>query len=63
MTDTRPALNRTVTFRGPSGRPVVRVGSLPAGLAFLAGLVFFPRLTALAILAAWLGRVSPSIDG
>lgn len=63
MTDTRPALHRTVTFRSPSGRPVLQVGSLPAALAFLVGLIFFPRLTALATLAAWLGRISPSTEG
>jgi len=63
MTDPRPTLNRTVTFRSPSGRPVVRVGLLPAALAGLAVLVFFPRVTALALLAAWLRRMSLSIDG
>ncbi|MBP1631972.1 MAG: hypothetical protein H6Q11_260 [Acidobacteria bacterium] len=63
MTNPRPTLNRTVTFGSPSGKPLVRVGLLPAALAGLAALVFFPRVTALAVLAAWLRRVSLSIDG
>jgi hypothetical protein len=63
MTDARPTPGRTVTVRSPSGRPVVRIGLLPGALAGLIGLAFFPRLTALAILAAWLRRVSLSIDG
>lgn len=63
MADTRRSLNRTVTLRSPSGRPLVRVGLLPAALVGLAALAFFPRLTALATLAAWLRRVSLSIGG
>jgi hypothetical protein len=63
MADTRPARNRTLTLRSPSGKPVVRVGLLPAAAAGLAALAFFPRLTALAALGAWLRRVSLSVDG
>ncbi|MBP1633395.1 MAG: hypothetical protein H6Q11_1683 [Acidobacteria bacterium] len=63
MADTRPALSRTVTLRSPAGQPVMRVGLLPAALAGLAALAFFPRVTALALLAAWLRRLSLSIDG
>lgn len=62
MADTTPTLKRTVIFRSPSGRPVARIGALPVALAGLIGLAFFPRLTALTILAAWLRRVSLSLD-
>lgn len=62
MTDARPAPGRTITFRSPSGRPLLRIGVLPVAAAVLIGLVFFPRLTALVSLAAWLRRVGFSFD-
>lgn len=63
MTDTSPALSRTLTLRSPSGDAVLRVGVLPAALGTAAALAFVPRLTALAALAALLRRMSLSIDG
>jgi hypothetical protein len=62
MTDARPALSRTLTLRSASGNPVVRVGVVPAAAATAVALAFFPRLTALAALAALLRRASLSID-
>ena len=62
MEDTRPILSRTITLRSPAGRPVVRVGLLPAAVAALAALILVPRITALAALAALWRRMSLSLD-
>ena len=63
MTDTLPALSRTVTLRSSSGGQVVRVGVVPAAVGAAVALAFAPRLTALAAFAALLRRMSLSIDG
>jgi len=62
MTDTRPALNRTLTLHSPSGSPVLRVGVVPAVVGVVVALAFVPRLTALAALAALLRHMSLSVD-
>ncbi len=62
MTEVPRALSHTVSLRSPSGEPIVRVGVLPAAVAAAIALAFFPRLTALAALAALLRRLSLSID-
>jgi len=63
MTDTRPALSRTVTLHSPAGGRVVRVGVVPAAVGAVVALAFVPRLTALAAFAALLRRMSLSVDG
>lgn len=62
MTVAPPALSHTVSLRSASGEPIVRLGVLPAAAGAAIGLAFFPRLTALAALAALLRRLSLSID-
>lgn len=62
MTDTHPALNRTLTLRSSSGTPVARVGVVPAAVGAVVALAFVPRLTALAAFAALLRRMSLSVD-
>ncbi len=62
MTQARPALSRTLTLRSPGGDPVLRIGALPAAVGAALALIFAPRLTALAALAALLRRMSLTID-
>ena len=63
MTDAAPAPRRTVTLHVPSGKPVVRLPLVPAAACAAVALALFPRVTALAALAALLRRMSLSVDG
>jgi hypothetical protein len=63
MTPGNPALSRTITLRSSSGRPLARVGLVPAAAAVAAGLVLAPRLTAIAAIGGLLRGVSLTVDG
>ena len=62
MTDPAPAPRRTVTLHVPSGKPVVRLPLVPAAACAAAALALFPRVTALAAVAALLRRMTLSVQ-
>ncbi len=62
MTAGNATLSRTVIVRSAAGRPLARVGLIPALAAAAAGLVLAPRLTAVIAIGGLLRGVSLSVD-
>jgi hypothetical protein len=56
------SMERTVTIGGPGGSPAVKLKLLHAVAAAAAGILFAPRLTAVATLAGLVKGVTVTVD-